>query len=104
MSGNYPASNEDDPIKLARSIRDLYEGRSNATGSFTCATGAAQTTVTAKNCSPVSKVMLTPTTANGAAEYGAGTCYVSSKAQGSFIVKHANSATTLRTFDYAIQG
>jgi hypothetical protein len=48
--------------------------------------------------------ILTATTANAAAEVGNGTIYVSAVHNGSFTITHANSATTGRTFLYAIQG
>lgn len=102
MSGNVPANTERDLGRIVRSIRDLFEGRSNASGSFTCTQNAATTVVTAPNCSPGSVVLFSPTTANAAAELGAGTIYVSTKSQGSFTVTHANSATAGRTFDYRI--
>lgn len=104
MSGNYPSSGERDLRKLVRSIRDLFEGRTNAMGTFTCTVNEATTTVSHPNVGAESRIMITPTTANAAAEYGAGTVYVSAKALGSFTVTHANSGTTERTFDYAIQG
>ncbi len=87
-----------------RSIRDLYEGRSNAKGQFTCALNQATTTVDAPNCGEESEVFLQALTANAAAEVGAGTIYVSAKSVGSFVVTHANSATANRTFAYGIQG
>ena len=46
MSGNVPIPTEKDPYKIARAIRELFEGRSNAVGSFTLAANAASTTVT----------------------------------------------------------
>ena len=49
-------------------------------------------------------MFLQAVTANAAAEVGAGTIYVSAKAQGSFTVTHANSATADRTFAYRIGG
>lgn len=104
MSGNVPAPNENDLFRIVRAIRDLFEGRSNAVGQFTCATGAATTSVSAANCGSDSKILLTPRHANAAAELGAGTLYVSAVTAGSFTVTHANSATADRTFDYAIQG
>jgi hypothetical protein len=104
LSGNVPAPNETSLPRIVRGIRDLFEGRSNCFGSFTCATGAATTVVTAPNCGLDSEIIFSPKTANAAAELGAGTIYVSAVAQGSFTVTHANSATTLRTFAYRIAG
>lgn len=102
MSGNCPQPGERDLARIVLAIRDLFAGRSNRTGSFTIATGAATTTVTAPNCGASSVITFTPTTANAAAEVAAGTIRISSKAAGSFVVTHINSATTGRTFDYAI--
>jgi 2-methylaconitate cis-trans-isomerase PrpF len=102
MSGNCPAPQERDLAKIVLAIRDLFCGRGNHAGSFTCALSVATTVVKAANCGAASQIMLTPTTANAATELGNGTIYVSAKAAGQFTVTHANSATTGRTFDYAI--
>lgn len=104
MSGNMPQPHETDLNRIVLAIRDLFMGRSNASGSFTCTINQATTTVTAKNCGATSRIMITPTTANAATEQGNGTVYVSSKAAGSFVVTHANNAVAGRTFDYAICG
>jgi hypothetical protein len=101
---SYPAPSETSIARLVRSIRALYEGRSNAVGSFTCSQNQATTTVAAPNCGPDSKVLLTPRHANAAAELGNGTLYVSAVVPGQFTVAHSNSGTGNRTFDYAIQG
>lgn len=102
MSGNVPGPTERDPIRIVRAIRELFEGRSNCTGEFTCALNAATTSVAAPNCGADSRILLQPTTANAAAEVGNGTIYVSAVSQGSFTVTHANSATASRTFWYRI--
>lgn len=104
MSGNMPSPTEKNLAKIVLGIRDLFCGRSNASGQFTCATSAASTTVTAPNCGSGSRIMITPTTANAAAELASGNCYVSSVGLGQFVVHHTNSATTGRTFNYAICG
>ena len=44
------------------------------------------------------------TTANAAAEVGAGGMYVSAQGDGSFTVTHANNAQADRTFDYTVTG
>jgi hypothetical protein len=104
MSGLYPSQSETSLPRLVRAIRDLFEGRSNAMGSFTCTQNQGTTTVTHPNVGPESRIMFSPTTAAAATEFGAGTIHISSKALGSFVVTHVNSATAGRTFDYAIQG
>lgn len=102
MSGTVPAPSETSWPRIVRSVRDLFEGRSNAAGSFTLTASATSTSVTATNCSASSTIFFAPTTANAAAEIGAGGMYVSAKAKGSFTVTHANNAQTDRTFDYRI--
>lgn len=102
MSGTVPSPSETSFLRIVRSIRDLFEGRSNASGSFTVMDNDTTTTVTAINCSATSTIFLQATSANAAAEIGNGTLYVSAKAQGSFTVTHANNAQTDRTFDYRI--
>jgi hypothetical protein len=104
VSGNVPVPSERDPFKIVRAIRELFEGRSNAVGTVTLAAGASSTTVTAMNCGAGSTPLLIPTTANAAAEIGNGTLYVGTVANGTFIVTHANSAQTDRTFRYAAFG
>jgi len=102
MTGIVPASGESDLRRIVRGIRDLFEGRSNATGRFTVTQNQATTVVTAPNCGPDSEIFLQALTANAAAEVGNGTIYVSAIAPGAFTVTHANSATANRTFAYRI--
>lgn len=104
MSGTYLQSGETSLRRIVQAVRELFEGRSNAMGGFTCTENAATTAVTHPNVGPESRIIITPTTANGAAELGAGTIYISAKALGSFTVTHANSATASRSFDFAIVG
>lgn len=92
------------PDRINQAIRNLQQGRSNATGSVTLAAGAPATVVTAPNCSATSQVFLFPRTAHAAAELAAGGCYVSAIASGSFTVTHANNAQADRTFSYAALG
>lgn len=91
-----------DPV--TRVMQQLASGRSNAVGSFTLATSAATTLVKDNNCAAGSVVIPIPTTANAATELGNGTMYLSAVTNGSFTFTHANSATTGRTFKYAILG
>ncbi|MHC2867986.1 hypothetical protein ACVIYH_009119 [Bradyrhizobium diazoefficiens] len=104
MTVYLPGITETDLKKIILSIQQLGSGRSNAVGTVTLATGAATTTKTDNNCSSGSTVLFTATTANAAAEIGNGTMYLSAVANNSFTITHANSATTGRTFLYAIVG
>ena len=99
-----PSTNETDQKKINTSIQQLCQGRSNAVGTITLKTSSGTTTATDPNCAIATTVLLTPITANAAAEVGNGTMYVSAVANGSFTITHANSATTGRTFFYALLG
>jgi len=99
-----PGITETDLKKIVLSIQQLGAGRSNAVGTVTLTVSAATTTVTDNNCAVGSVPILVPTTANAAAEIGNGTMYISSVANKSFTITHANSATTGRTFLYALHG
>lgn len=104
MTAYVPGRDEKDISKVILSLHELAAGRSNAVGTVTLTTSTATTTVTTANCASGSVPILVPTTANAAAEVGNGTMYVSAVANGSFTITHANSATTGRTFLYAIVG
>jgi hypothetical protein len=106
MSGYYPNSSENRLLNIVRAVRDALDGRSNAYGQFTLATGATSTTVTAPNCAPESCISLMPMTENASDEYQNGTLYIEAAniTAGQFVVTHANNADADRTFRYAIQG
>lgn len=104
MTAYVPGITETDLKKIVLALQQLAAGRSNAVGSVTLAAGSATTTVTTENCAEGSTPILTPVSANAAAEVGNGTIYVSGVANGAFTITHANSAATGRTFLYAILG
>jgi hypothetical protein len=104
MTAFVPGITETDLKKVILALQQLAAGRSNATGTVTLVTSAATTIVTDPNCASGTVPLLTPMTANAATEVGNGTLYVSAVANGSFTITHANSATTGRTFLYALQG
>lgn len=104
MTAYTVAPNETDLHKIVTAVTQLGQGRSNANGTVTLTTGAASTTVTAVNCGSGAGVWLFPATANAATELGNGTIYVGTVSNGSFVITHANSATTLRTFYWIALG
>lgn len=104
MTAYVPGITETDLKRIILAIQQLAAGRSNAVGTVTLATGAATTIVPDRNCTLGSTPLLSPVTANAAAEVGNGTMYVSAVANGSFTITHANSATPGRTFLYSLQG
>jgi len=102
-----PGITETDLKKIVLAIQQLAAGRSNATGTVTLTVNVATTTVTPTQTGSIaagSTVMLTPITANAGTEFGSGNWYVSTVTNGSFTITHTNSATTGRTFLYAILG
>ena len=101
---NLPTPEDKNLQRVSYAIKQIAQGRSNATGTVTLTANAATTTVTNVNCSSESGVWFTAKTANAAAEIGNGTMYLSAVANGSFTVTHANNAQTDRIFYYGIQG
>lgn len=73
----------------------------NQGGSLTLTASSATTTVNHSAAKKNSLIFLFPTNVDAAAEVGGGTIYTSAKNTGSFVLTHANNATT-RTFDYLI--
>jgi hypothetical protein len=104
MSAPPLAPAETQPFRLVNAIRQLMQGRSNASGTVTLAPGAAATAVVAPNCAPTAQVFLFPKTLHAAAEIAGGSCYVSAVAAGTFTLTHANNAQTDRTFAYVCLG
>lgn len=104
MAGVIPAKSEVNTYRIVQAVRDLFAGRSNAVGTVTLTPNAATTVVTAINCGKDSRIFLTATTANAAAEMGGTAMYVSSVGAGTFTITHANSATTGRTFYWVALG
>jgi len=104
MSGIVLSPAESDLVRIVFAVRQLMEGRSNATGTLTLAAGATTTTVAAVNCGAGSIVLLMPQTANAAA--AAATTYVQpgNVSAGQFTVSHANAASTDRTFGFVCLG
>lgn len=104
MSIGVPFPRETDQEKLITAIRELASGRSNAVGEVTLTASTTTTTVTAVTCGSGSTVLLQPMTANAAGEVGAGTIYIATVSNGSFVITHANGASEDRTFRYVCIG
>jgi len=84
------------PLEQAERINFLM-GKSGNT-ELTLTANAGTTTLTDPRICATSSVSLSALTANAAAEIGAGTLYVSARADGSATITHANNAQTDRTF------
>ncbi|MGJ4954626.1 hypothetical protein ACQR1H_03205 [Bradyrhizobium sp. HKCCYLRH2015] len=96
------STQERDLSKFALAIQAALNGRSNASGSVTLASGANSTSVTAQTCAPQSAVLLFPRTANAAAALAS--TFVSVVGKQQFTITHANSAQSDRTFFYVCLG
>ena len=94
----------DNPRQISQVVNNILDGKLNSTGSVTCTARAATTAVVDFRAGKDSIILLMPTTANAAAEVGAGTVYVSTRAKQSFTVSHANNTQADRTFGYIIIG
>lgn len=88
---------------IVAAVIQLVQGRSNATGKFTCTLTSTTTVVSAPNCSKDCEVFIRPIDANARSEAAPGTTYVSSVDQGSFVVTHPSNGTT-RTWGYVAIG
>jgi len=85
---------------IVHAIRQLAEGRSNAAGQVTLAANQTTTTIANDAISASSAPQLTPASASAAAEWAAGTIYVSAVAKGSITIAHASSADTTRIVNW----
>lgn len=89
-------------------IRNIMGGKTDNTGSLTLTANSATTTYTLAEgrLSNDTVVLLSPTTANAATEFAAGTLYVSSvdAANNQITITHVNNAQTDRTFDFVLVG
>lgn len=95
------AINESDPARIAAALRQVVEGRTNATGTCTITANVNSTLVTAPNCSVSSVVILCPTTTHAA--WHMATTYTVA-ANGSFRIIHANNSTTDSNFGFVCLG
>ena len=86
---------------INQAIRELQNGRNNATGTVTLNAGATSTVVQAPTCSPTSYVWLSPQTFDAANDM-ATTWTVAAKGQ--FTINHANNARVDRKFGWIVLG
>ena len=97
----YEATN---PREIATVVNNIMNGKINSTGSFTCTASSTTTAITDERAGKNSIILLMPLTANSATEQGNGTIFVSTRANGSFTVTHANNSQADRLFGYVIIG
>lgn len=90
------------PRDVAEIVNNAMNGKTNNSGTFTLAASATQTTVSNERAGFDSVIVLSPRTANAAAE--SNHTYIKTKAKGSFIIGHRNTSNTDVTYDYIIVG
>lgn len=101
MAGLTLNPGEKDLRKVVDVVRQLTEGKNNATGTFTLTPSATTTVVQNPSCSATSFVFLSPLTPDAAAAVPT-TSIVAGNAQ--FVVTHALNTQVDRTFGYAVLG
>lgn len=94
-------SNLSDPHNLRIAIEKIVRAIANTGGKVTLRTGQTTTVVPHNKVNPNSVINLTPQTANAAAAMN--TTYVVAQS-GQFVITHANTNTTDRTYGYSING
>lgn len=108
--GDAPPQKLSDAISL-RSVRrivdvinNMLKGRLNVTLPVTLVASQPSTTVIDARISAFCGVIMTPLTADAAAEIGNGTIYVSVQQTGSLVLTHANNTQADRKFTLAFVG
>ena len=107
MATRSPPRDGATPRELADAISQILAGKINAVSSstatlLTLTANSATTVYTNPLIGPNSVLLLMPTTSNAAGALGG--LYVSSRANGTLTITHANTATTDRTFGWALLG
>lgn len=104
----YEKNHENLLKKLIQALKGMMQGKTNNTGSVTLAANSATTTVSEieGRIGQETIIFFMPTTANAAAEFGAGSMYVSTRsiANKTFTITHVNNAQTDRIFNYILIG
>ena len=92
--------------KLAEAIRAALDGKLETVSTVSLTANAATTTITDERIGPDTVIVLTPTTANAAAEIGNGTIYqtLPNATAGSLVLNHANNSQADRTFGRLLVG
>ena len=89
-----------EPRQVAEVVNNAMNGKTNNTGAVTLTASTTTTTITDERLGFDSIILLSPLTANAAAQ----TPYISTKAKGSVIITHTSTAHTDLNFDYIIVG
>jgi len=91
-------------LDLAQIVTRLINGKTNNCGELTLTPSATSTTVKNILCNENSVILLTPTTANAAADVGAAGSVWVVAGDKEFVVNHPSDADTNKIFRYIIVG
>lgn len=86
---------------LGQAARELIDGHGNNGGTIAIASTDTSTVVADARVGTDSVIVLVPTDAAGATEFGAGSMYVSSRGKGTFTIVTSATAA-IRSFTYAV--
>ena len=89
-----------EPRAVAEVVNNSMNGKTNNTGTITLAASTTTTTLPDERIGFDSVILLSPLTANAAAQ----TPYISTKAKGSAVITHTSVVSTDLNFDYIIVG
>ncbi len=90
--------------QLATAVLGLFDGKHNATGTFTLTANGTTSTLTDPRIGGDTKVLLTPTTANAATAMTAVFQTYPNAAAEAAVFTHDNTADSDRTFAYSLAG
>ena len=89
-----------EPRNVSEVVNNAMNGKTNNVGTVTLTASTTTTTITDERLGFNSVILLSPLTANAAAQ----TPYVSTKAKGSAVITHTSVVSTDLDFDYIIVG
>jgi hypothetical protein len=96
------ATRADGDLKQVIDQANRLERKTNIKGRVTLAMGTTSTVVTELQMGFTSASVLSPMTANAAAELASGACFISAYGPGTFTITHRNLAQADRTFSYLV--
>jgi hypothetical protein len=96
-----PGRNNTDLTKINQAIEQIDQGRLNCSGTFTLTAGVTTTAVEAPTVASGTPIHFSPMSADAAAAMATTFVLPANVVAGSFIVSHAISGSTDRTFSWA---
>jgi hypothetical protein len=104
LAGYVLAPGETSIPRIVQAIRQLFAGRSNASGSLTLVEDATTTIVSAQNCGAGCAIFLFPQTSNAAAALASTYIGPSDVTNGQFVIHHESASSADRSFWWVALG